>query len=496
MKLKELLQGSGAVCLPEQEAIPVTGVKYDSRKVEKGDLFVCFSGDDMDEDAFAREAAARGAAAILAEHRVEAGKVPVLYAESTRKALSRIAANYYGNPSRGMWIFGVTGTNGKTTISYMLKSIIEKGNRPCGVVGTIGYDLNGKKYNAANTTPEAPELERILREMRDRGVGFCAMEVSSHALQLSRTDDIKFNYVIFTNLTHDHMDFHKDAEEYYQAKKKLFLQGKDAAIINEDDPAGQRLCKELNEEREKTFRTLTYSMKDKRADFYGEILSSTVRGSELRMFYRGRLLGEIQTPIPGLFMAYNALAAAGCSVAAGFPFREIQKGIQALSGVPGRFEVVENPRDYLIIIDYAHTPDALENVLATAADITKGRLICVFGCGGNRDQTKRPVMGRIAGTYSDYCIITSDNPRKENQDEIASQIAEGLYETDCNYEAIADRKQAIERALSLYQKGDTILIAGKGHENYQIIGESRTHFSDRETVERLLCDNEWEKGSL
>lgn len=488
MKLKDLLAGTDLRCLPGQETICVMGIKYDSRKVEKGDLFVCFSGEGMDEPVFVKEAEKRGSAAIIAEKMVAGLEVPLMITDDSRKSLSKIAANYYGNPSLSMVIFGITGTNGKTTISYMVKSIMEGAGYPCGVIGTIGYDLIEKRYDPANTTPEAPELEKMLKEMCEVNIKYCAMEVSSHGLKLSRTDDIKFDYTVFTNLTREHLDFHHDMEEYYQAKKKLFIQGRDGAIINVDDPGGLRLQKEIKAQRGSSYKVISYSLKDKKADFYGEIARSTEKGSVMEIFSRGSYMGKLWVPIPGVFMAYNGLASLSCCSLAGISFDKIREGIKNLRPVPGRFELVENHRGYLIIIDYAHTPDALEKALGAVADIVKGRLICVFGCGGDRDRDKRPMMGRIAGTYSDYCIITSDNPRGEKQEEIAAQIEEGIYETHCIYEIIDDRKEAIRRAIDIYEKGDAILIAGKGHEDYQIIGDKKIYFSDRKTVESILSE--------
>lgn len=488
MRLKDLLAGTDIRYLPSQEAISVSGIQHDSRKVIKGDMFLCFSGKGMDETAFSIEAAQKGAVVIISENPIKEFEIPVLMTSDSRKALSRIAANYYEHPSHNMKIFGVTGTNGKTTISYMLKSIVESYGYPCGIIGTIGYDLIDKKYDPVNTTPEATQLEKMLREMCNGGIKYCAMEVSSHGLQLSRTDDIRFEHVIFTNLTRDHLDFHGDMEMYYQAKKKLFLQSKSSAVINIDDIAGRRLYEELKCRREEALKIASYSMRDNKADFYGEIVDGTEKGSIMKVYCGGRFKGNLHIPIPGVFMAYNGLASmASCSMA-NLPFEKIESGIRILDKVPGRFEIIENHKNYLLIIDYAHTPDALEKVLRTVSDITKGRLICVFGCGGDRDREKRPIMGKVAGTYSDFCIITEDNPRKERQEEIAAQIEEGMYETDCAYEIINDREEAIKRAIYIYEKGDAILIAGKGHENYQIRGDTKKYFSDKRTVEKIMSE--------
>lgn len=483
MRLRELLADTGIDCKEEWAEAEITGLSCDSRKVKKGDAFLCLKGMHTDGHIYAVEAALRGAAAVISEEPIPLTTVPNIRVKDSWKALSALSANFYGHPSEEMALFGITGTNGKTTISYMIRSSLEADGKPTGLTGTIAYRVGERVYEASYTTPDALSLQQYFFEMREQGENHCVMEVSSHALKLGRVDDVRFDYAVFTNLTQDHMDFHKDAEEYYQSKKKLFTLTKKAAIINIDDESGRRLFRELSET---PLKRVSCSMKDKRADFYGECEKTGPEGSLLGLYQDGKYLGALTVHSPGAFFLYNATLAAACLLTAGIPFSSAAAGFSALKGVPGRFELVRNRKDITVIVDYAHTPDALENVLKTARDVGKGRLITVFGCGGERDASKRPIMGRIAGLYSDYCIITSDNPRTESQQKIASDIEGGLYDTGCNYEVIHERRKAIERALSMYRRGDIILIAGKGHETYQIIGGSRNYFSDQETVRELI----------
>ncbi|MGI6727670.1 MAG: UDP-N-acetylmuramoyl-L-alanyl-D-glutamate--2,6-diaminopimelate ligase [Anaerovoracaceae bacterium] len=483
MKLNMLIDGTGIHCPPKWEGLEITGISYDSRKVKQGDAFVCLKGMYTDGHKYAEDAVLRGAHVVISEENLDLQEVPILVTKDSRKILSMISAKYYGFPSEKLTVLGITGTNGKTTISYMIKSCLEASEKACGLTGTISYQIGKKEYEAINTTPESLDLQRLFSEMLDQGIKYCVMEVSSHALQLGRVENISFDYSVFTNFTQDHMDFHKDQEEYYQAKKKLFKLTKQAAIINVDDKSGKRLYNELLEEN---IKRISCSLKNKEADYYGEIMETGKKGSKLMVFHKGLKLGVLTIHLPGGFSLYNTLLTATCLSVAGIDFLAIEEGLKKLKGVPGRFELVKNPREIFVIVDFAHTPDALEKVLQTGAEIVKGRIICVFGCGGDRDTSKRPLMGEIAGNYADYCIVTSDNPRTESQKKISKEIEVGLYKTGSKYEIIDDRRKAIAKALSIYQKGDLILITGKGHENYQIVGRTKTYFSDQETVRELI----------
>ncbi|HML37350.1 MAG TPA: UDP-N-acetylmuramoyl-L-alanyl-D-glutamate--2,6-diaminopimelate ligase [Bacillota bacterium] len=493
MKLENLLQGTEVPYPADLSDLEVTGLTYNSKLVKKGYAFVCIKGFHTDGHIYAMDAAFRGASLIICEEDIDIKAVPILRVSDSRKILSKISANFYENREVPFHLYGITGTNGKTTVAYMLKSIIEAAGNGCGMIGTISYQVGSREYEARNTTPESCDIQAMFAEMKEEGVTNCVMEVSSHALSLGKVSDIRFEAAVFTNLTSDHMDFHKDAEDYYAAKKKLFYLTTGAAAVNVDDSYGRRLYDELKRE-EKT--VLGYSLKDKKADYYGEILETTEKGSLIRVTEKGQMGRSpeeknecteiLKLNTPGIFTIYNGLAATACARSAGYPFRTVQTGLESLKGVPGRFELVENSKGIIAIVDYAHTPDGLEKVLKTATDFKKGRLICIFGCGGDRDKKKRSMMGMVAGKYSDYCIITSDNPRTEKQEVITADIEAGIYETGCNYEIIENRYEAIKKAVSIYKKGDIIMIAGKGHETYQIIGESKFHFDDREAAKQII----------
>ncbi|MBR0597069.1 UDP-N-acetylmuramoyl-L-alanyl-D-glutamate--2,6-diaminopimelate ligase [Sinanaerobacter chloroacetimidivorans] len=489
MKLIHLLHGTDEKCPENFEDIEVTGVTNHSRQIEKGNAFVCIRGYHTDGHIYAADAASRGASVIICEEDPGRVSTPVLQVQDTRKILSKLALNFYGDPSKKVHLYGVTGTNGKTTITYMMQSILEADGKTCGLLGTIGYRFGQRKYEAVNTTPESCDLQKMFYEMKSEGIEHCVMEVSSHALAMGRVDDIHYEYGIFTNLTPDHMDFHNSTEEYFIAKKKLFYLTEKANVINLDDEHGKRLYHELKETRPETV-TLGYSLKDRKAEYYGEILETTEKGSIINVIEHMDKTESLKLNTPGIFTIYNGLAALACARAAGISCSTVQKGLESLKGVPGRFELVENSKGKLVIVDYAHTPDALEKVLKTASEFKKGRLICVFGCGGDRDRKKRALMGAAAGKYSDYCIITSDNPRSEKQEDIAAEIEAGIYDTGCRYEIIENRYEAIKKAVSICQKGDIIMIAGKGHETYQIIGAKKFHFDDREVVKKIIEDGE------
>lgn len=487
MKLENLLRGIEIPYPAGLGNLEVTGLTYNSKLVKRGYAFVCIKGFHTDGHIYAMDAAFRGASVIICEDDIDIRTIPVLKAEDSRKVLSKMSANFYANNEVPFHLYGITGTNGKTTIAYMMKSVIEASGSRCGMIGTIGYHVGTREYEAQNTTPESCDLQAMFAEMKEEGIIHCVIEVSSHALALGKVDDIEFESAVFSNLSPDHMDFHKNAEEYFTAKKKLFSLTKGAAVINLDDEYGKRLYEELKKDGRETYG---YSLKDRKADYFGEILETTEKGSSFQVTEKDRRTELLKVNTPGIFTIYNGLAATACARSAGYSFPAVQKGLENLKGVPGRFELVENRKGIIAIVDYAHTPDGLEKVLKTANDFKKGRLICIFGCGGDRDKKKRALMGIAAGTYSDYCIITSDNPRTENQECITADIEAGIYETGCNYEIIENRYEAIKKAVSIYKKGDIIIIAGKGHETYQIIGTEKFHFDDREAVKTIIENGE------
>ncbi len=463
----------------------VTGIAYDSRKARPGDVFVCIRGFASDGHKYIKDAAEKGACCAIVQkgENYETGIIPLIVCDDSRAALGKISSNFFNNPATQLEIFGITGTNGKTTTTYMLNSILEKSGKPCGLIGTISYKAGNKVTESTHTTPESYEVQKMLREMVDAGDKACAMEVSSHALYMGRVDDVVFDYGIFSNLTEDHLDFHKDFEEYYQAKKKLFYKVFGAGLINIDDEYGNRMYKELKEEG---IRVYSYSAADKNADYFAEVISKTDTYSDVKIFHEGNFVVGLRINIPGAFSVYNALSAFSAAYESGIEPQIIASGIEGIKGVPGRFELVPNDKGVVVIVDYAHTPDALIKVLDTANEFKKSRLICVFGCGGDRDRTKRPMMGEAAGQRCEYCIITSDNPRTEDPERILDDIEVGAKKTDCPYERIEDRKKAIERAIEIYQPGDVIIVAGKGHEDYQIIGTEKFHFDDKEVISEVL----------
>ena len=484
MIIKDLLKGLH-VETNVDENLDIKGIAYDSRRVKDGDIFVCIKGFASDGHQYIRSAAENGAACALVQagENYEEGILPLVICESTRVALGKVSATFFGHPEKKLELFAVTGTNGKTTTTYMLESILEKAGKSCGIIGTISYKAGNKILDASNTTPESYETFRMFREMVDGGNKACAMEVSSHALSMDRVANIEFGYAIFTNLTEDHLDFHKDFEDYYQAKKKLFYPVWGGSFINIDDEYGARMFRELKEDRIKVF---SCSAKDESADFYAKVLQTADTFSDICIFRKGKEQAKFRIHIPGQFSVYNALGAFAAAVTSGIAPETVAAGLDAISGVPGRFELVKNDKGVVAIVDYAHTPDALVKVLDTANEFKKGRLICVFGCGGDRDSKKRPLMGQAAGERSEICIVTSDNPRTEDPKAILQDIIPGIEPTGCIYEVIEDRREAIRRAVEIYQEGDVILVAGKGHEDYQIIGTTKHHFDDKEVLAEVL----------
>jgi UDP-N-acetylmuramoyl-L-alanyl-D-glutamate--2,6-diaminopimelate ligase len=472
----------------------VTGVAYDSRQVRPGSVFVALRGRQADGTVFAGQAIQSGAVAIVAETAPPAALArPWIRVDDARLALARLAAVFHGNPSHELIVAGITGTNGKTTTSYVLASIFDRAGLRCGRIGTVGYRVGDVEREAPRTTPEAPELQRMLREMREAGSGACVMEVSSHALELRRVDGIRFAAAVFTNLTRDHLDFHGDMDTYFAAKRRLFdlLPADGVSVVNVDDPRGVQLAGAVS-------RPVTYGI-DRPADVTPGPLSVSLDGLRFDIRTpRGTL--QASSRLVGRPNAYNILAAAAAAMALDLPFSAIERGITSLEHVPGRFQVVSEPADDLqVVVDYAHTDDALKNLLEMARPIAAGRLITVFGCGGDRDRTKRPLMGAVAARLSDVVVVTSDNPRSEDPEEIIEEIKRGILPPgDRGARGVApgrtpvcltivDRRAAIERAIREGQPGDLVLIAGKGHEKYQVVGERVLPFDDVEIARGALA---------
>ena len=478
---------------PRDAAVEVKAVTYDSRMVAAGSIFVALRGLQADGATFARDAIARGAVAVVSESPAPAGAaVPWVTVADARLALAALASAFYGRPSEGLLLIGITGTNGKTTTSYIMQSIFEAAGVPCGRIGTVGYRIGSREVDASRTTPEAPELQRMLRDMLAQGSRACVMEVSSHALSLRRAEHLRFAAGVFTNLTRDHLDFHRDMEDYFAAKRQLFelLPGDAYGITNLDDPRGAELAAAAA-------RPVTYAI-DHAADVRPGPLSLSLDGLSLEVRTpRGPL--EIRSPLVGRPNAYNILAAVATTMALDVPFSAIESGVAALAHVPGRFQVVSGSADDVrVVVDYAHTDDALKNLLETARPLAPGRLITVFGCGGDRDRSKRPLMGAVAARLSDLVIVTSDNPRSENAEQIIDEIRRGIVMPAGRLPArksaipstanlvITDRRTAIERAIHDARPGDLVLIAGKGHEKYQVVGDRVLPFDDVEVARDAL----------
>lgn len=465
----------------------ISALAHDSRQVEPGVLFVCIRGATVDGHEFALEAVRKGAVAILAEREIPGlMDVPVLLVADARKAAESIANWFYDEPSRKLRLLAVTGTNGKTTTTHMIRAIFNQANRPCGVIGTLHVLVGDRVLPARNTTPDIVEMQTSLAAMVDGGMECVAMEVSSHALALDRIQDCEFDAAIFTNMTQDHLDFHGNLENYRAAKARLFRlldaaenrKPAKTAIVNLDDPTGSYMAGQTKS------RQISYAI-DQAADVRATDVELRTDSSRFRVC--GKFGGfVIHSRLTGRFNVYNMLAAIATALAEGIATEPIQQALANFVAVPGRFERVEIAHPYSVIVDYAHTPDGLENVLRTARQFTGGKLIAVFGCGGDRDRTKRPVMGRLAAAYADIVIVTSDNPRSEEPESILDQILAGIEpEGRSRTERISDRRLAIARAMQLAGPGDVILLAGKGHETYQILADRTIHFDDREVVREL-----------
>ncbi len=480
LKLKDLLNDLEYTLVCGSEDIDVSSVAYDSRKATEGGLFVCITGFTTDGHKYALSAVEKGAKAIIAEHTIDS--VPdgtaFVVTPNTRKALALISAAFYNHPSDKMNVIGVTGTNGKTTTTYLIKTILENIGHTTGVVGTIGNMIGGKKLHAERTTPESLELQELFKEMLDAGVTDAVMEVSSHSLALDRVAGVHYSTAIFTNLTQDHLDYHKTMENYMKAKGILFTMA-DKAVINIDDAAGKYMMSVSKG------RILTTGI-DNPADLRAENISVTAEGVSYTLDYEGRQY-PVKLNIPGRFSIYNSLGAIGACLLNGVEMSEIIRGLSMNKGVPGRFQSIPNDKGITVIVDYAHTPDGLENILETAHEFAKKRIITVFGCGGDRDRTKRPIMAETVGRLSDFAIITSDNPRTENPARILDDVEVGIIPTKCPYHKIEDRRTAINEAIKMAEKDDVVIIAGKGHEDYQIFADKTIHFDDVEEAIKAIA---------
>ena len=468
--------------------LPIASIAYDSRRVVPGALFVALKGLKADGGAFVDQAIARGAKAIVSESAAPGGvAVPWICVRDARLSLALLADRFYNHPSRRMAVVGVTGTNGKTTTAYLLCSILDAAGLRAGMLGTVAYRIAGEDREASRTTPEAPDVQQLLNEMLEHGSKSAVMEVSSHALSLKRVDGMRFAAGIFTNLTRDHLDFHADMEAYFAAKRRLFemLPADAPGVINMDDPRGAALV-------EIAGRPVTYAISNK-ADVKPGPIDMTLGGLRFDVT-TPQGTARITAKLVGRPNVYNVLAATAAAVSLDVPLAAIERGIVDLAGVPGRFEVVSQPDDRVtVVVDYAHTDDALRNLLETARPLAAKRIVTVFGCGGDRDRSKRPLMGMVAARLSDVVVITSDNPRSEEPQRIIDEIERGIpagtqaSAREPVVESVVDRADAIERAVSIAGDGDVVLIAGKGHEKYQQIGDRVLPFDDGEVARAALA---------
>lgn len=475
MKLQSLFKDiSHSGTLPDLEIRDLTS---DSRKAGPGVLFACIPGAQVDGHDFAGAAAKAGSPVVLALHDTGA-PVPHILVKDVRHAYALCCANYFGRPAQRLRMVGVTGTNGKTTTTTLVKEILEYNGHKAGLIGTIVNMAGAKVLPSHLTTPEPYEFQRLLKTIADEGCEFAVMEVSSHALAQERVAGCHFEAAVFTNLTQDHLDFHKTMENYLHAKEKLFTMC-DLGIINVDDAYGTEVLHAAK------CKTVTYSAQYMNADYTARNIKLKHDSVEYEMVGNS-LIGRVAVPIPGAFSVYNTLAAAACAVSLGVPFQQVLEALHQVKGVKGRIEVVPTGRDFTVIIDYAHTPDALEKILKSIRGFAKGRVVALFGCGGDRDHTKRPIMGMMAQNNADFCIVTSDNPRTEDPQAIIDDILPGMQDGAVPYVVVPNRREAIAYALKNAQKDDIILLAGKGHEDYQIIGREKHHFDEREVVADIL----------
>ena len=466
--------------------IDIHGLAYDSRQVKPGDVFIALRGLKAAGADFAADAIRRGAVAVVADRSADAEPtVPWVVVPDARAAMAALAAEFYGHPSRSMQVVGITGTNGKTTTAYLLRAVFESAGNKCGLLGTVAYSVGDVELPAARTTPEAPDVQRMFRQMVDAGCAACVMEVSSHALALRRVDETAFAAAVFTNLTRDHLDYHGDMESYFTAKRRLFdmLPPGAPSAINLDDPRGESLRKTVS-------TPVTYAI-NKQADVTPGPLTLTFEGLEFdARTPKGPV--HVRSKLVGRPNVSNILATIAVATALDIPAAAIERGLASLGGVPGRFELVSNSKDDVtVVIDYAHTDDALKNLLETARPLAPRRVITVFGCGGDRDRTKRPLMGAVAVRLSDVVVMTSDNPRSEDPVRIIEEIKRGIPPASDRTAAtftIVDRKEAIQFAIKKAEPGDLVLLAGKGHEQSQTIGSQELPFDEaaiaREALER------------
>lgn len=480
MKIEGLLVGEDYELLKGDINTNVSGLANDSRKVEKGFLFIAVKGFEQDGHRYIPQAIQNGAVAIVIEDKEslnnrELDGVTIIYVENARRIMAVMANHFYNNPSSQFKLVGVTGTNGKTSTVFLINNVLEYLKHKTGLIGTIINKIDQERFESERTTPESIEVQQLFRKMANANVNDVIMEVSSHALDLYRVDQSRFDVGVFTNLTLDHLDYHKTMENYRDAKSKLFTMC-EIGVVNIDDEAGTYMI-----EHGTCSSYITLSTKEPSATLYADNIENHLTGVNFTVTFKG-VSHQVKMQTPGEFSVYNGLTAMGALLALGIQIEQIINAFAVNSQIKGRFQSIISPTGYTAIVDYAHAPDGLLNVLNAMKGFATAKIITVFGCGGDRDRTKRPIMGEIAGNLSDICVITSDNPRTEDPQSIIDEIEVGMKKTSCTYECILDRKEAIHKALSIARTGDLVLVAGKGHEDYQIIGKVKHHFDDEEVI--------------
>lgn len=477
MLLSALLKGVGEIS-PSQD-VEIENVTDKLSEVKNNSLFVCIDGDSFDGNDFVPDAVLKGATAVVSEKQTNADVS--IKVSSSRKALSVIASNFYGNPAKRLKIIGITGTNGKTTTAFLVRHILEYSGKKCGLTGTVKKITGGKSVSSTLTTPESAELQKAFAEMLKNGCEYCVSEISSQALTQSRAEGVSFCAAAITNITPEHLNYHHNMENYISAKLLLF-ESSDFAVINVDD-------KNIRENKSRIgCRQITVSLKDRIADYFAQNIVSTAQGVEFELLKDKIYKAFI--PLPGIYNVYNALCAVAVCSELGIDTKACVDALKSFGGVEGRCEKVPSNCDFNVIIDYAHTPDGFQNIISSAREFTENRIITVFGCGGDRDKSKRAVMGKIASELSDIVIVTDDNPRTESPVRIIYDILEGMSGAKCHYAVVSDRKDAIGLALKIAEKGDTVLLLGKGHEKYQITANGKIPFDEKEIIQEFLKQDE------
>ena len=458
------------------EDAEVTKIIDNSSQICEGCVFVCIKGGHFDGHTKAQEALEKGAAAVVVS--TDLGLKNQILVENTRSAYTRLCAAYYSHPEKNLKLIGITGTNGKTTTAFVIKDALEAMGHKTGMIGTVKNSIGDVDMPATFTTPDANELFSLLSQMVACGCEYCVMEVSSQALAQCRVDGLHYDAAVFTNLTQDHLDYHGTLEQYKASKHKLF-ENSDLAILNMDDEASEYMVSGTD------CRRVTFSAKADSYDYSAKNIKASASGVKYELVSNADI-GRVSFSVPGLFNVYNSMGAVICLVELGLDFKQVLEAVAGCKGVPGRMEVVPTGKPYTVLIDYAHTPDGLENVLTSLREVTTGRIISVFGCGGDRDKTKRPLMGNIGANLSDIAVITSDNPRSEEPEAIIADVLEGAVKHTAKIIVECDRTKAIEKALSIAEENDVVVLAGKGHETYQILSTGKIHYDEREVVASIL----------